>query len=395
MPRNNVDYIISKFSGMHVNQKIWVQNLAQLTFTFGAPAGNAISIPPNYTIHLVGNVDLLGSRLVAQGRLNIMGTGPYGSSLTSTGLSAGASLITGSSDLYFDKVGISAPSNCYQVNSTGAGNFIAYGSLFSTGMFGTIANFGNVVFSFCSFVFNDGITLTGTGLSVVVSDCSFQPSLLSTANINLYNLTISVRVRIMQSVIVVPVGGVGILYNTVTISPGSLILLNNYFSGSGVMVSGVTADALVTRFSDNVGILNSVSTGQFSMSNNVITTPLTQSTWTPILGTATAITTNRFSFADRTLTYLGILSDPFNIFSTFSLSSGNAQDIGVTFAINGVPQTSFSAHVTTNGNGKVASTCIVGKLPIVNGDQITVVVMNETSGTSVTIEHLLFLITQK
>ena len=384
--------------GLAVGNQKTITNVDQ----FPTPVGGIIYLPANTAWHIVGTVDLLGSRLVMQGPVAITGNSRTISTLQSTGLPAAQALISTTYVASLRLLSLLAPVGCSILNVVGTATaFFAYQVGFGDGVAcGSAGAFSgtlsNVLVIECTFTnVTSGFSFDGTISSVVFEDSLFSSSTLTGSYATLAaTLTAQTRIRFSGTVFRVFTGGTGITDLGATLPIAGFILLLCNFSGAGTYLNGISDTDIETRFVENVGITNTLSVAQLTMTNNVVSTPVTVNEWTPILGTVAVKNLARFTHLDRVVTYLDVGTNPFIIHASISLSTGNNQELEITFTKNGTAQPDYAAHVTSTGSGAVSSTAIIYFTQLSTNDSVGIAVKNLTSGSAVTINHMVFVATQ-
>ena len=359
-----------------------------------APIGGIITLPADTTYYFLGDIDLVGSRLVTSGTTCILGTSSETSSITSTGL-VGNAVLTCQSTLPMrhitfkdcetavvlgDNVGGQAAADWYGVNFLNCG-------------------VGVELLDVANFVFATGAFLDGSQMlikgalgsavftnSIFVSDGTAKASVLveSTANI-------SRRVRFTSSVFVTFGSSNSINFSTSATTPAqSYILETCNFSGGGTYQIGVTSADNKALFRDNVGITNSSDISQYYMGGNVTVTPIAVSgTAVKVLGgTTSSVITSKFTNTDNRATYTGALDTFFKVVATLSVQSGNNNQIGVYVAKNGVVDGSSEVYGTTGGSGRAENIVVQTIVQLVQGDFVEIFVENATGTQDITVTDL-------
>lgn len=392
--RGTIDYLV-------INGSIGIGITTFVTSrdSFPLPINNVIYLPAFTSWILEGTIDLRGSRLVCLGNVSIEGRSSETCFLISTGLADGSSLITSSYTVNLKYLTLGCPDNTFIFNLIGDGTngidltYVNFGSTnISCGSMGTISNYSNFILDSTAVLnIKGGITFNGTFGTIGVFNSIFSSSSCITPYITLPpTLTITRRFRIFYSSMVV--FSTGIFFNNPTTPNNSIILDVVNFSGPGTKISGIANNDVRASWSRCIGISNSYNLGQFTINDNVIDTIVVQNVYTPILGTATFQTSSRFSYLDRTLTYIGSLQVLCIINCCFSIQSGNNQKIDVTFTINGTPQDHYHTTAITTGAGEPYSGSFTGVSTLSTNNVFGVVVKNKTSSINVLIENLTFII---
>ena len=358
------------------------------------PIGGIITLLADTTYYFLGDIDLVGSRLVTSGTTCILGTSSETSSITSTGL-VGAPVLTCQSTLPMrhitfrdcetavvlgDNVGGQAAADWYGVNFLNCG-------------------VGVELLDVANFVFATGAFLDGSQMlikgalgsavftdSIFVSDGTAKASVLveSTANI-------SRRVRFTSSVFITFGSSNSINFSTSAITPAQGYILETCnFSGGGTYQLGVTSADNKALFRDSVGITNSSDISQYYMGGNVTVTPIAVSgTAVKVLGATTSSTiTSKFTNTDNRATYTGALDTFFKVAATLSVQSGNNNQIGVYVAKNGVVDVSSEVYGTTGGSGRAENIVVQTIVQLVQGDFIEIFVENSTGTQDITVTDL-------
>jgi len=402
MPRDVSDYPLFCAELTSSNHLVGSYKTVQVLEDFPDPIGNVITLPANSSWLIVGDLDLMGRRLVMGGNVALNGTSSETSSLSSTGLPTGEYLVTSSYTVPIRGLTFGCPVDTFVFDLFGDGSngldlFLTnFGSnTLVCGGIGRIGNFSNVNAVSCAFLNYSGGLLFYSSVGTIAFENSIWVSFgMSGAAITLDStLVVSRRFRIILSSMVIfgSQSQTGILFQAgASIPPNGLILENINFSAGGTYLDGVSSTDLISKFKSCVGIQNSIAIGEFTINANIIATTVTINDWFAILGTAVNQRSERFTYLDRTYTYVGTLQSTFMVNINYSIFSGNNQNLQITFGLNGTPLDQFSSVVTTSGNGRVQAASITGVVNLVNGDLLEVYVKNTTSGASITVEYMTF-----
>lgn len=370
---------------------IWVRDLNSLP----APVVGVITLEAEKTYVIVGNVDLLGNRLVTSGDTTIMGGSSETSSLTSTGLSALLPLISSKWTIAMQHLSIKNVAIGVKIDGT----INPPVALDWTGV-----NFSNVATSVdintCSnFIFSKGALLNSNGINFTgtVDTIGIDNSLFSGtgAAANIFNIaagtTITRRFRIIYSSIVAFGSTVGINVDVAATVPVEGYILDTVvFSGGGTYQTGVTYLDNKSLFINCRGIVNTFTILNYYMLNNATATVI-GATNTPvkIAGTTTETAlTQKFTHTDNKGVYNGALSIDLQITCVLSFTTANNNVVGVYIAKNGAVLPDSEMYATANAAGRAESIAVQTIVTALTTDYFEIWIENNTSVANITVEYM-------
>jgi len=362
------------------------------------PIGGVITLAPNKAYKFVGDVDLLGNRIVTSGTTGIKGTTSETSSLTSTGLSPAEYLVTTDYRMPMRNILIKDVGRAVGVNLLGASTdtnlaldweAVNFSGCTTNARCGDIDNFNmtnSAVLGSGSIQFFGDVGTIGLDGSIFIGDGGAYSmiDIESTASI-------SRRFRSIYSAMVAPGSTTAINFDvSATVDNQGYILDTVSFTGGGTYLSGVDSTSNKALFSNCTGISNSSEISQYYMNNNATVTSI-GSVGVPvkIAGTTTsAAITSKFTNTDNRATYIGSQTKIFKITATLSVSSGNGHQVGVYIAKNGVELSDSEIYGTTNAAGRVENVVVQTFTELSENDYIEIFTENNTSSTDITATDL-------
>ena len=357
-----------------------------------APASGVITLEDEYTYYFTTEIDLTGDRLVAGRNTTILGASSENCRIKSTGLTGTALLssewtlpmrnITLEADIALD---LDATGNADQAIDWYGVNFTDCGTV------GTVTNYGNFIFSVGAFLNSGALTFDGTTGTIGITESIFNVSSGGSGLVIPSTATITRRLRITYSALIVLSGETGLDVSAgATVPDEGYILDTVNFAGGGTYTAGVTYDDNKALWSNCRGVRNSATIGFMTMLGNATATTVSASgTYYKVAGTTTEeAVTERFSHASNRLTYDGALTRDFKVVASGSATSGNNQELGVRIALNGTTLTNSTGVSTTSGSGKAEGLYAQTVLELVPTDYLEVFVSNETSTSNITVPNL-------
>lgn len=379
---------------------VFVSDLSDLP----APVAGVITLGTNATYFFTKTVDLVGSRLVAGQNTTILGTSSENARIKSTGL-VGSALITSAWTMPMRNITIEAD---VALDLDAAGNpdqaLDWFGVNFTDcATVGTIANYGNVIWTDCALLSSANLTFDGTINTVGINSSLMTGIAGQTTVIVPATATIVRRLRVIYSAISTPNTGTGIDFSASASVPSEGYILDSCnFSGAGTYLAGVTSTSDKALFVNNVGITNTSANGQMYMHGNATaTTVAAANTYYKAAGTTTAGPDNsKFTHSNNRLTYSGAISRQFLVVCSLSFTSGT-NDIcrfGFYASAGGAVRTGSTALATANIAaglfGRAESVTMQDIITMSNGQYIEVHAMNTSASTNITVSDMNVTITQ-
>lgn len=374
---------------------VQVRSLADLP----APVGGVITIPTGYTYKANTFIDLQGNRLFVENEAMLDGYSSETSGYYSQ-LATGEALVSGDGTfpcqnirLWVEPSGVGEEPQVLDFDCTANQAEAAldwYGVNIVNSNIGVLKNFSNFVAINCAFIgAKDGLDLQGSFDSAVVFNSIFRNTQSGGTLFKVgAGVTVTRRIRIVDTPISVPSGSVGIdVSASASIPADAYILRFVNFSGAGTYLQGIQADDNRAFFFECRGIQNSASIAAWSFEGNATPTPITvQGTYYKVLGTTTSNLVRKWEKqADNEYKYVGALANTHKvtIFATFT-SSANAV-IGFKVAINGAVVDYSRGRATANAGGRAENVPIQCLVDATTNTVISLYVTNETGTQAVTV----------
>lgn len=357
-----------------------------------AAVANVITLEAK-TYIFTTEVDLTGDRLVAVEGTTILGLSTNSCKILSTGLT-GSALITSNYSLTLRYLTLEAetPFNLdASANPNQALDWIEINLINCTNA-GIIKTYDNFIGDIMGVIDSAGFSFDGTIGTIAFTNSLFNTSSTKTA-INLAaTLTISRRFRASYSAFVNLSGETGIKLNVgATIPDEGLILDTCNFSGGGTYLDGILESDIEARFTENRGINNSLTAGQYFMNGNATATTIAVSgTYYKVAGTTSAgSVVERFNVATTNrAVYTGALTDKFKVSAVLSFTGTNGNDCAFRLAKNGTTIASTQISRTVNGTGNFTSITLQDLIELETNDYIEVFATNNTATNSITVADL-------
>lgn len=369
-----------------------------------APVSGVITLVDNATYLFTKTVDLVGARLVAGQNTTILGTSSENARIKSTGLVASA-LITSAWTMPMRNITIES-AIALALDASGHANQALdwFGVNFTDcATVGTIANYGNVIWTDCALLSSANLKFDGTINTVGINSSLMSGLAGQTMIIVPATATITRRFRVIYSAVSTPSTGTGISFSASASVPDEGYILDSCnFSGAGTYLAGVTSTSDKALFVNNVGITNTSANGQMYMHGNATaTTVAAANTYYKAAGTTTAGPDNsKFTHSNNRLTYSGAISRQFLVVCSLSFTSGT-NDIcrfGFYASAGGAVRTGSTALATANIAaglfGRAESVTMQDIITMSNGQYIEVHAMNTSAANNITVSDMNVTITQ-
>lgn len=357
---------------------------------FPTPISGVITLAANKIYYITGTVDLNGNRLVASQNTTINGGSSEVSKLMSTGLASLDPLISSNWSLpmhgltitHNTAINLDATGNAGQVLDWDDVNFL------DCEIIGTIKNYQAAVWAHCDITNSANLAFDGTMATISIEQSLILGIAFQVALIFASTLTITNRIRIIYSNVVVPALGIGFEAQLgATIPIESYVLDRINFSGGGTYLAGITHTDNRASFNDCKGIINSSEIGQYYYTNNTTqNTITTQNIFEKILGTTTAASINqKFSHTNNRLTYTGGINRSFRITAFSSINSvvTNAITIKTRIAKNNTTLAESESQATTSSAGRNETFASQTIVELATDDFIEIFVANETNANNI------------
>lgn len=375
---------------------VFVSDLSDLP----APVSGVITLSDNATYFFTKTVDLAGARLVAGQNTTILGTSSENARIKSTGL-VGFALLTSAWTLPMRNITIES---AIALDLDASGNpdqaLDWFGVNFTNcATVGTIANYGNVIFTDCALLGSANLTFDGTINTVGINSSLFTGIAGNTTIIVPATATIIRRFRLIFSAISTPSTGTGIdLSASATIPDEAYILDSCNFSGAGTYLAGLTSTSNKALFFNNVGITNTSANGQMYMHGNATATTVSATnTFYKVAGTTTAGSNNsKFTHASNRMTYDGAVSRRFLVICTLSFNAGNnnACRFGLYASASASVRTGSKVLATADLAGRAENVTFQDVIEMQNADYVEVHCENTSAVTNITVSDMNVTITQ-
>lgn len=364
---------------------------------FGKSVSGVITLEPNKTYFITGNIDLNGDRLVTGGIVTLLGTSSETSSITSTGLSDGVPLITSRYTIPMRFFTIKDVHTGFYIDDNSGANAplavdwlgVNFSNVDFAGEVGTVDNF---IYDTGAFLNSQGLKVTGTIGTLGISNSLFSGD--GTAK-NIFELTstasITRRFRTIYSSIIAFGSTVGYKIDaSATIPVEGFILDTLNFSGGGTYIDGATSSDVESRWDECRGITNSASISNYYMNGNATATSVA-ATNTPykVSGTTSSSSvTQKFTNTSNRSTYTGAIQRDFKVTAVLSVNSGNNHQVGIYIAKNGTVLPESEIYVTTNAGGRAEGGVAQVITELTQSDYIEVFVENGTATSDITVTEL-------
>ena len=371
---------------------IFVTSLSDLP----TPITSVINLIDNYTYYIVGEIDLLGNRLVGGENTTILGASSENSTLTSTGLGVGIPLISSIYTTPIRNICIKDVDTALSFDGTSNPNPMALDwsgvNFVNVPNVGTIKKPSNFIFDKGSLINSKGLKFDGTIGTIALNNSLFSGDGAAGDIIKLLSTcTITRRFRIIYSSIIAFGSTIGVNVDVSASVPSESYILDTInFSGGGTYLGGVPVTDNKTNFLNCKGIINSKEVSLYYMHSNATTTVIS-STNTPVkvLGTTTSSSiTQKFTNTNNRATYVGSITRIFKVTACASCTSGNNNIVGFYIAKNGVISSDSEIYTTTSGTGKSENISIQTLISLSENDYIEMWVENNSSITNVLVSDL-------
>lgn len=373
--------------------------VSDLTDLPTASAG-VITLAANSTYFFTKTVDLAGARLVVNQNTTILGTSSENARIKSTGL-VGFALLTSAWTLPLRNITIEA---AIALDLDAAGNpdqaLDWFGVNFTDcATVGTIANYGNVIWTDCALLNSANLTFDGSINTVGINSSLMSGIAGQTTIIVPATATIVRRFRLIFSAISTPSTGAGIDFSASASVPAEGYILDSCnFSGAGTYLAGVTSTSDKALFFNNAGITNTSANGQMYMHGNTTATAVAAAnTYYKIAGTTTASSGNsKFTHASNRMTYDGAVRRRFLVICTLSFNAGNnnACRFGLYASSSASVRTQSEVLATADLAGRAENVTFQDVIEMQNADYVEVHCENTSAATNITVSDMNVTITQ-
>jgi hypothetical protein len=365
--------------------------------------GGVRTLSPYTTYFFLGDIDLMGDRLVGGFNTCLLGPSSENAFITSTGLSAGVPLFYSEWTTPIRHITFRDVDLGFEFN----GNINAPVALDWTGVnFNDVKNVGiinsceNFIFTKGSFLGSQNLLIMGTSGTIAFADSLLRGD-GSTASI--FNIDSSAnilrRFRIIYSSIIAFGSTKGIFFSpTASIPTESYILDTINFSGGSTYLDGVDVGSNKTLFTNCVGINNTSVNGQMYMSDNATASIIaTASTWIKVGGiTLPSDDNEKYIHGVNRLTNDAIIKRKYLVQCNLSFNSGNNNicEFGFYDSDLGDIRQPSKTKATANASGRaenVSFSCVVNHS---QGDYIEVWCKNNSAATNITVSDMNVIISQ-
>lgn len=388
-------------SGMPTNTAIKSENVVHVSSLgqLPTPVDGVINIPSGKTYKATTFVNLHGNRLFMENESMLDGYSSETSGYYSQ-LATGEALVSGDGTfpcqnvrLWVEPSGAGEEPQVLDFDCTANQTDAAldwYGVNILNSNIGVLKNFSNFVAINCAFIGSkEGLDLQGSFDSAVVFNSIFRNTQSGGTLFKVgAGVTVSRRIRIVDTPISVPVGSVGINVSVAaTIESDAYILRFVNFSGGGTYLQGIQPDDNRAFFFECRGILNSSSIAEWSIEGNTIPTPIAvQGTYYKVLG----ITTNNLlrkweKQANNEYKYVGALEKTHKITMGITFSSSSNAVIAFKIAVNGILVNKSLGRATANAGGRAENVPIQCLIDAATNNYISIYVTNESGTQDVTV----------
>lgn len=386
------------YGGLNVNGvPVGLSSLSNFVFVnsvadLPTPIGDVIYLVPSTAYYFSTDVDLQGKRIVANNNA-LLGSSSEISKIRSSGKSALVPLISANTSLTMSDFALSG-SNVLGLSSATGTNILDVDrvSFVNCVPIGRVSNYDTAliqnatIFNSTNFVF-DG-TIGTIGMNNVLLDCAPSSSLIILPS----TLTLFRRFRISYSAVIANAGETAFQISpNITTSSETIISDTVNYTGAGTpYLSGISSFDDKILLVNNRGIQNTTAIGQMTMTSNLTSTPIPNTTiYVKMSGNTIAGDINqKFTNGFGRLTYTGGISRNFRIMAICSAQSGNNNVVFVGTAKNGVLLSATAIPTTTSGTGRAENMSTQGFTQLSSGEYIELFVRNSTATNNVTITDL-------
>jgi hypothetical protein len=308
-----------------------VQSVANLP----APVANVITLIDNASYRIVGNVDLLGARLVMGNNTSLIGQAPYYSQLSSTGISNTSPMITAAQGFQIDSMVLTAPT-IFSLNGNAASSqFDFWRTTFNANrQIGTVGNALLVSMNTCTSNGSGNITFQNTVYATTIQSCVMKGLGGNTAMFYLDpTLNVTGRFRMFMNNLDPGSGGTGVMVanaNSIALNGGLWLDSNSFEDGTSQALSGIdpTTSEKVISF-NNINLAGSLSAGQTYLTTPNSVPMANTSTYYKMTGTyALSSNSQRFtSDGAGRLTFTGNVGVKCQVIASLSFSTAKANDV--------------------------------------------------------------------
>lgn len=348
---------------------------------------------------VVSHIDLLGLRLVLDGATALHGFSSETCSISSTGLSAGIAMVSGTETNTMQDISLTSPTGAKAINFVAsdpnyaldwkAVNFIGCEEI------GLVSGYGNFVMQDSAFLSSAGMRFDGSVGTIALESTFFsQP----TGTLITIEPTTNIlrRFRIRDSSFVVLAGNTGISFSaSATVPSEGYILTNVNFSGGGTYLSGVGYKDNKALHRQCTGVPNSATVMYATLLDNTTPTVIT-STEIPVKVLGDFVlnpVTQRFGLTSNKFVYQGTSKLFFEVSSVCALESGNNNVVRNYIALNGVVIPDSMNETTTNAGGRSESLTNRTVVELQTGDELDLWTQNTTNTNNITVMVDSFLVT--
>ena len=374
-----------------------LRNISNLVYVaslndFPPNVSGVITLEDNKTYKIIGTVDLQGNRIVGGANNVIEGTSSENSRLKSTGL-IGSALLTSTKTIILKYVTIEADI-ALNLNGIASSSEVIdwFGVNFTNcNTVGTISNYANVIFVAGSFLNSQGLTFDGTIGTVAFDQTLFDCKESGTMLIFPATLTITRRIRIRTSAMIVLSGETGINASTsMSIPVESFIMDSVNFSGGGTYVTGITYLDNKSDWFRCKGINNSGSVAQYYMTGNATATSVSVvGTYYKVAGTTNSGSLiQRFNHTNNRLTYTGGITKIFEVNAIASLTSGSGNTVKVSIYKNGSILPESESLATVSNNNRSENIKCQTLVSLSTNDYFEIYVANNSATQNITVSDL-------
>jgi hypothetical protein len=370
---------------------------------FPTPVGDTHTLVDNVTYVLVGNIDLNGRRLVGARNTVLVGTSPFTSSLTSTGLAVGTPLYTSQWTSTFNNFTIQNVDTALALDDNGglgAPLLVTWNSVHFNNVahVGRLTDFYSLIADNCAFSGSQDLVFDGSFAIV----CFFKSQLMGATTDPILDVqataSISECFRIIQSMITTPAGAVGIAFDVAATIPAEAYILDTVkFTGAGTYLTGVLSGTK-TMFTNSPGIDNTSVNGLMYAQNNALSTAIgnTNDFFKVNIVTIPGTTNEKYLHSSDRLTNDSVTQRKYLVTSRvdFTTSPNDVVIFGVYDSTLGAVRPDSKAVGTANSGGRAEGVSFQTVVQQVSGDYVEVWVRNTSSTTAVVVTDLTLIVTE-
>lgn len=374
----------------------WTTNQVVITekADFPDPVGGVIQLEDNTHYLIADHIDLGTDRLVLGVDTPLRGLTDELSSISSN--LADDALITSTNLTSLQSLNLQAGSNGHILNCDGSGSVVLSDCYIqNSASVGTLNDCNSFFIESSALFATDGVTIQGNVTSFVIDTSLFQTS---GSGSSAFNITAGVvaasRLRFSSCSFITAADTTAITVDpSITINDEALFITDCIFRGPGTYISGVEPADDMAFFKDNINLQGSRSYSLITMTGNSTETVInTVDTFVKVAGNTIAGVQERFAMpVGGRMTYTGTKPRVFKVTADVSITGGNNVETGLTFGVNGTPNTTYTTRLFLDAAGRSYANTVSTIIELDTNDYIELFIRNETGTTNFTVTDLSFM----